>query len=82
MILSRASECGSEAAGWTAVAAAASDSADGAAAGDGLPQLKSSGNPALCLAAGANVQGSVDPFCTAAANMWRTSTDTLQVGAP
>ena len=42
-------------------------------------QLKSVGAPGTCLTAGAAVQYELDPWCAENNNMWRSSTDTLQV---
>jgi hypothetical protein len=65
----RASACASSAtAAWTR----------GKPGRGGATPLQSSSDPALCLSPGPVLQGAIDPFCTASASMWRTSTDTLQ----
>ena len=42
-------------------------------------QLASAAHPGRCLAAGPQVQYPMDSFCADSVNMWRSSTDTLQV---
>jgi len=43
--------------------------------------LRSAANSSSCLAAGPVVAGQIDPWCQRTANMWRSSTDTLQTWA-
>jgi hypothetical protein len=42
-------------------------------------QLQSVANPGMCLSSSAHVQYPLDPWCADNNNMWRSSTDTLQV---
>jgi hypothetical protein len=58
--------------------------AGGKGSGDGggsitYSQLVSVGVPGFCLSSGPTVQYAMDPWCAKNNNMWRSSTDTLQV---
>ena len=81
VVQARPAECSGSNAQWSRVSLL-SQPKETAAAGGGADDepvlLKSAMSPELCLAPGPYLQGGIDPFCTASASMWRTSTDTLQ----
>ena len=70
VIVQRSQRCNASATQqWTPVDASAVD----------YSQLQSVSDPSMCLSSSAHVHYPLDPWCADNNNMWRTSTDTLQV---